>query len=196
MSSFSESEALRLIKDSGTNVGIIAWSCRVGKVEKNLRRAQQAADSAVSAISLRWITACASLSFHLQGSFLRDTTADSWAGSTPLASASNHPTMIRRKCGTEAARWVSTPNRSWEANADCSAEKCQNTFIPLLAASLSLRCLWHASPCRQPYWLHCFHSGSELPDTRRTDGPKPGPLPPQRSLWIRLETQLLVQPHV
>lgn len=66
MSSFSESEALRLIKDSGANVGIMAAA------------AAAAADSArLFAISLRWITACASLSFHSQGSSSRDTTADS-----------------------------------------------------------------------------------------------------------------------
>lgn len=151
----------------------------------------------LNAISLQWITAWASLSFHLQGSFLWDTTADSWAGSTPLASASNHPTMIRRKCGMEAARWVSTPNRSWEANSDYSAENrltCSFHCWLLRWLKCFLACRSHPGP--QHYWLHCFRSGSELPDTRRTDGPEPGPLPPQRSLWVHPETQFLVQPHV
>lgn len=70
MSSFSESDALKLIKDAGTNAGIIACSHNGGKVEKILCCCRRAADSTVSAISLQWITAWASLSFHLQGSFL------------------------------------------------------------------------------------------------------------------------------
>lgn len=125
--------------------------------------------------------ACGLLSFHLQESFLWDTTADSWAGSTPPASASNHPTMILRKCGTVDARWVSTPNYKWWCCSDGKfgqfirkynkVSKCQRNvtlttghFCKLLLHqntlrslhSLKLKCfplarMWSGLLC---YWFH------------------------------------------
>ncbi len=41
-----------------------------------------------------------------------------------------------------------------------------------------------------------FSSGSELPDTRRADGPQPGPLPAQWLLRICAQTWLPVSPKV
>ena len=108
MSSFSENEALKLIKDSGTTVEITVFLTRRRERESKIF-CDIAADSTENIISLQCIMACGFLSFHLQESCLWDTTAGSWAGSTPPASASNHPTMILRKCGMVAARWVSTP---------------------------------------------------------------------------------------
>lgn len=111
MSSFSESEALRLIKDSGTTMGIIAsWQHR-GK-------------SPIDFLTLLYGVRISS--FPSQESFLWDTTAGSWAGFTPPASASNHPTMILRQCGTAAVRWVSSPDQKLGC---CSGGSTLRQFI-------------------------------------------------------------------
>lgn len=139
-----------------------------------------AADSTVNISSLQCIIiACGLLSFHMQGSFLWDTTADSWAGSTPLASASNHPTMILRKCGTAAARWVSTrklparmlfwrqqteafhlKNVTWPVGATeivywlaflQSAATPEHIEVTAFTDSLMLQ---RSPPARLCYWLH------------------------------------------
>lgn len=67
MSSFSESDALRLIKDAGTNAGMIACSHNGGKVKKILWGCRRAADSTLSAISPQWITAWAFFIFSFAG---------------------------------------------------------------------------------------------------------------------------------
>lgn len=66
MSSFSENDALRLIKDSGTTVEMIAST----HDRKSKRFCDAAADSTANIISLQCIIACGLLSFHMQGSFL------------------------------------------------------------------------------------------------------------------------------
>lgn len=86
--------------------------------------------------------------------------------------------------------------------------KCQtNVILTLISAnccyttaqrcdSLMLKCFPLARMCWLLTPLSVLCSGSELPDARGADGPEPGSLPPKRSLWIRPQTELPVQPHV
>lgn len=107
MSSFSESKALRLIKDSGRMWGWIhflaaLWSTiRCGIKQVNLSTNLQGRKPLVF-----WVLSHCVFVLLVQGFILSVTTVTSWAGSTLQDSASSPQTTTLRICGMEAVRLV------------------------------------------------------------------------------------------
>ncbi len=141
-----------------------------------------------------WInwTNWAFLVLLLQGCILCITTATSSAGSTPQASASNPPTTTLRRCGTEAVRlvrlelilcyFVHKRSRQTTVIKSCYSD----TIVPKKE-----RTMWYTEmPLSQLFCV--FSSCFEFPDTWWADGPKPGQVPAEWSVWVHPEGSLHV----